>query len=378
MTGQAFEFDTGDALGYHQGGEWIRELLLDGNIASYFKSMNGRYSDAGYMFWLGLQYVFTCGSILIARLIKAFLSAYMCVLIYRLAKRNFGEEVGKMSAVFAMLLPHFIYYCGMHLKETEMVFLVVWFLERIDYVIREKKFSVLKLALPLLLLSSLFFFRTVLGMTAAFAVATTALFSDSKIINKHKRLQIITWGVLAVSVFLGGTIANEIEGVFQLQQGGKQQLNMEWRSQREGGNSLAKYAGATVFAPLIFTIPFPTVVNIDKQENQMMVNGNNYIKNILSFFVILSFVLILKQKRWRHNLLLISFLVTYLVILAFSEFAQSERFHMPVLPVYIIFVAYGISQVTNAHKRYYTYWLVFMLIAIIAWSWFKLAGRGLV
>jgi hypothetical protein len=33
---------------------------------------------------------------------------------------------------------------------------------------------------------------------------------------------------------------------------------MEWRSTRVGGNSFAKYATAGVFAPLIFTIPFPT------------------------------------------------------------------------------------------------------------------------
>jgi hypothetical protein len=41
-------------------------------------------------------------------------------------------------------------------------------------------------------------------------------------------------------------------------QGDYQKDNMEWRGEREGGNEFAKYAGVTVFAPLIFTIPFPT------------------------------------------------------------------------------------------------------------------------
>ena len=35
-----------------------------------------------------------------------------------------------------------------------------------------------------------------------------------------------------------------------------------------GGNAFAKYAGTAVFAPLIFTIPFPTMVNTPYQENQ--------------------------------------------------------------------------------------------------------------
>ena len=378
MTGQPFEFGTADAIGYHQVALSVREMLLNGTIGDYLSHMAGSYSDMGYPFSLGVQYVLTFGSILVARLIKALLSAYMCVLIYRLAKRNFGEEVGKLAAIFALLLPHFIYYCGMHLKETEMIFLAVWFLERIDSVLRDKKLSFEKLILPLVLLASLFFFRTVLGLTAIFAVATAVLFSDNKIINKHKRVQMILWGALAVTVVFGGTIANEIEEVFQEQQRGQQDVNMEWRSERGGGNSFAKYAGATVFAPLIFTIPFPTVVNIEYQQDQMMVNGNNYVKNILSFFVILSLVFILKQKRWRQNPLLISFLLTYLVILVLSSFAHSERFHLPALPIYIIFAAYGISQLTNAHKRYFNYWLILIFVAIVAWSWFKLAGRGLV
>ena len=378
MTGQPFEFGTADAIGYHQVALSVREILLNGTISSYFSHMAGSYSDMGYPFSLGVQYVLTFGSILVARLIKALLSAYMCVLIYRLAKRNFGEEVGKLAAIFALLLPHFIYYCGMHLKETEMIFLAVWFLERIDSVLRDKKLSFGKLILPLVLLGSLFFFRTVLGLTAIFAVATAVLFSDNQIISKHKRVQMVLWGALAVLVVFGGTISSEIEAVFQEQQRGQQDVNMEWRSEREGGNQFAKYAGATVFAPLIFTIPFPTMVHVDYQENLMMVNGNNYVKNILSFFVILAFYLILKRKLWRKHTLLIAYILTYLGILALSHFAQSERFHLPALPIALIFAAYGISEMTNQHKKLFDYWTLFILVVIIGWSWFKLAGRGLV
>ena len=119
MTGQPFEYGTADAIGYHQSALWVRELLLSGKIQTYFSYIGGGYSDMGYPFSLGIQYVITFGSILVARLVKAALSAYMCLLIYRLAKRNFGEYVGRMAAVFALVMPHFIYYCGLHLKETE-------------------------------------------------------------------------------------------------------------------------------------------------------------------------------------------------------------------------------------------------------------------
>lgn len=378
MTDKPFEFGTADALGYHQEALWVRDLLLSGEIQTYFSYIGGGYSDMGYPFSLGVQYVLTFGSILVARLVKAALSAYMCLLIYRLAKRNFGENVGRIAAVFAMLMPHFIYYCGLHLKETEMIFLSVWFLERVDLLLRTKNYSFKNIILPLLLVGSLFFFRTVLGVAALFAVATAVVFSDSRIMHKQKRFFMILWTVLAIGAFLGGTIAQEVEAVWQKSGTDAQAANMEWRTKRDGGNEFAKYAGAAVFAPLIFTIPFPTLIHIDTQENQMMVNGNNYVKNILSFFVIYAFYRIIKEKRLRQNPLLSSFLITYLGILALSHFAQSERFHLPALPISIIFAAYGISIFVNKHKKYYNLWLFFIFIAIIGWSWFKLAGRGLV
>lgn len=378
MTNKPFEFATADAFGYHQAASWILQCIKEDKLSTYFASMKGSYSDVGYPFYLSLVYYITGSSILIARIVKALLSAYMSVLIYRLASRNFGENVGRIAAVFAMLMPHFIYYCGLHLKETEMIFLSVWFLERVDFLLRSKNYSFKNIILPLLLVGSLFFFRTVLGVAALFAVVTAVLFSDSRIIHKQKRLFMMLWTILAIGVFLGGTIAQEVEAVWQKSGTDAQAANMEWRTKRDGGNEFAKYAGATVFAPLIFTIPFPTLIHIDSQENQMMVNGNNYVKNILSFFVIYAFYRIIKEKRLRQNPLLSSFLITYLGILALSHFAQSERFHLPALPISIIFTSYGISIFLNKHKKYYSVWLVFIFFVIVGWSWFKLAGRGLV
>lgn len=62
-----------------------------------------------------------------------------------------------------------------------------------------------------------------------------------------------------------------------------------------------------------------------------------------------------------------------------STFAKSERFHQPVMPFEFMFAAYGLSiAVTKLkYKRWFTYWCVLMLVACIAWNWFKLAGRGL-
>ena len=149
----------------------------------------------------------------------------------------------------------------------------------------------------------------------------------------------------------------------------------------KGGNvqKFAKYAGAAVFAPMIFTIPFPTMTEVPGQENLKMIHGGNFVKNITSFFTILALFILLFSGDWRKHVLPIAILCGYLVVLTFSSFAQSERFHLPSVPFAMMFAAYGISYMRNPkYKRWFRMWCVLMFIAAIAWNWFKLAGRGMI
>ena len=100
-------------------------------------------------------------------------------------------------------------------------------------------------------------------------------------------------------------------------------------------------------------------------------------KNIMAFFCLFALFLIIKTKRWRDYLLIGSFTLGYLIVLALSAFGQSERFHQPALPFILILSAYGVTQLTKKTKKYYRWWLVLIFVAIVGWSWFKLAGRGL-
>ena len=132
-----------------------------------------------------------------------------------------------------------------------------------------------------------------------------------------------------------------------------------------------------MFAPLIFTIPFPTMVNVPYQENQMMLNGGNFIKNIMSGFTIFAVFLLVFRKQWREHVLILALMCGYLVVLVFSNFAQAERFHFPVLALELMFAAYGITQVTVRQKRWFSFWLIGLVLANLVWAWVKLAGRGM-
>ena len=76
---------------------------------------------------------------------------------------------------------------------------------------------------------------------------------------------------------------------------------------------------------------------------------------------------------WRHPKRM---LVLPLLAVSLSAFAQSERFHLPALPFSLILASLGISMLSNKHKKWFNYWLVFMFVIFMGWTWFKLKGRG--
>lgn len=377
MTGQPFMFAAADAVGYHEEGLWVAKCINESNLEPYINYIDAKngISDVGYPVWLGIQYSITGGSVIVARLLKSLLSAFMCVLVYRLTKRNFGDKTGRMAAIFCMLMPNLILYCGMHLKETEMVFLTIYFAERADYLIRSKHFSIKNIIVVLLLLGSLFCFRTVLGVAAIFAFCVALVLSSSRIMSKARRWGLLLVAVLAIVTFMGGKLAMEIEE-YWANKDTNQEVRLVDRAKK--GNEFAKYAGAAVFAPMIFTFPFPTMVETPNQETFRMLHGGLVVKNIMSFFCIFAIGYLLFKKQWRNHVFLGAFVITYLGILMLSAFAHSERFHLPAVPFELIFAALGVSLMTKKEMKWYNYWLVFMFIVFMGWTWFKLKGRGFI
>lgn len=389
-TDTPFSIGAADELFYDEVGHYGASMIREGNWNIYAAiqqyASETQFSDMGYPIYLSIVYWIFGDSILIARIIKAIWSALTAVLIYKLASRNFGEYVGRMAGVFCMLMPNLIYYCSFQLKEVEMVFLAVLFAERADFILRKSKIQWKALLLLLLIPAYMFMIRTALAATLVLALLCALLFTSGRVVSTGRRIALSTLAGIAVIVMLFSTtsIGDDVSQMWQTG-GSGQQGNMEWRAERgkaEGtlNQRFAKYAGAVVFAPMIFTIPFPTMVETPGQENQKMIHGGNYVKNILSFFTITILFVLLLSGDWRKHVLPIALLCGYLVVLVFSNFAHSERFHQPILPFTMMMAAYGISRMRELRwiKSWYPYWCILMLIAAIAWNWFKLAGRGMI
>lgn len=373
-TGMPFEFSAGDSIWYYE------ESMgnLHANIKDVWRYLfvdTNAISDSGYVFYLSLLSKLTGESILLPRLINCIFSAATCLLIYSLAKRNIGEDGGRMAAIFACFMPNLIYYCGLHLKETLMLFLLIACLERSDYLIRSRHYNVLNIVLPLVLALTLFSFRTVLGAAAIFAFVTAVVFTNTSVIGRAKRYMLIGWIILAAITVTGGTILNESEGLWE-QRGLNQTAKRS--SQTAKGNQWAKYATGTVMAPMMFVLPFPTMVDVDEQYNQQMISGGNYVRNFLGVFVLIAiFSAIFITKNWRDLSLIGSFVIAYLGIVSTSGFANSERFLLPALPILLIMAAYGVTLLNAKYYRFVKIWYWVVPVMAVAWAFFKLGSRGL-
>jgi len=374
MTGMPHMFGAADALYYQD----IAEVWRNEGIDQFIETLNADVdlSDSGYMWWLGMEYALLGTGVLPARIIKCLIDSFSCLLIYSLAERNFGERTARIAAVFYMLMPNTWFYCGVTLKETEMAFLTILFVERADLAMRSPKIKLKDMLIPLLVIVVMFTFRTAMATVLAAALAVALVLSSKKQMQVWKKILFTVFFALWMLATVGIELVQEAQMMWE-GRAENQESGYQWRAEREGGNAFAKYASASIFAPLIFTLPLSSMVYIDNQENQMMLNGGNFVKNILSGFTIFALFILLFRREWRQHVLPLAVMCGYLVVLVFSNFAHAERFHFPILGFELLFAAYGVSQMTNRHKRWFNIWIVVVSIAVFAWALIKLRGRGM-
>ena len=340
--------------------------------------------DVGYPMWLAIGYVIwgESSDVFMPMLIKCIISAYCAVCIYRVAKRHFGTGTAHMAAIFVAINPNMIYWCGCMFKEAEMVFLCCLAIDSFDRVLTSsKKFTFKSLIPGMSAAIALMFFRMALGIVFFLAVFAHIVMASHRVMSTGKKVLagLLVAAVLALSV--GDRIITQSNALLESAQSDTQEVNMKWRAEHKGGNSFAQYAGAAVFAPLIFTIPFPTFNQAyEGQLLQVQLSGGSYIKNIFSFFVIIVMLMMLISGEWRRHVFILAYTAGYLMILVMSNFAQSGRFHMPVWPMLMLFAAYGI-QIAKTNRRLRNWFplvLVLEVFVSLAWNWFKLKGRGMI
>lgn len=377
QTGVSFEYGATDSWNYHRCAGYLADLLRAGQFGKMVNVLSTNrlgFSDQGYLLYLTGLYTCFGKNILGPRLLKALMSAWMCVAIYRLASRNLGEKTARIAAVMALLLPQFIHYNGTYQKETELLFLAVMALERFDYLIHSKRYTFWNILVPVLFTVLTFGFRTIVGMTLIASFVVDVLCCEKPLLSCRARV------VVAASIVL-------LAGLLALTPVGKEMLMMA-RINFGTGNATAEkyqamelgyaqYASGKYTAPGFLTLPLTNLVE-EANPNQKMMNGNYYIKNYLAFFALLSLVVAFRERRWRSLSLVGSFTLVYAVAIACSFAFNSERYHLPVMPGLLIMAAFAMVHFRRKDFKWYYAYCAVLLVAIVVWNYLKLAARGLV
>ena len=385
MTGVPHEFATADSTAYIETAQWLAQEWGTGNLWSILPSFAATsFSDMGFPLYLLMPVRIFDGNaaVFVICFINAIFGAYTAVIVYRIASRTMDQTTARLAAIFCMLHPVLICYTGITLKEIFMTWLLVLFVDMADRMMIGKKYSLATMAPVVLTGLTIFMFRTVLGLVAFMAVFFALMMTDTKIVGWGKKfiLGVVLSGVVLFSV--SDNIMREVNKIRETNIREQQENTMlkRYGSEKGGkisGNKFANYAGAAVFAPLIFTIPFPTMVNIGFQEDMRLIHGGNWVRNVMSGFVILAMFMLLLTGDWRKYTFLVAMLLGYLLVLIFSVFAHSLRFHIPVMPLEMIFAAYALTNMRKKQKFWYLLWCIFMIVTCFGWNWMKLKGRGL-
>lgn len=376
QNGHPFD-KSGDAVGYFNRSVFLANYLREGNVKfvlDFLDRYTMGFSDRGYLIWLTLLHTIFGPHLLIDRLFKALMSAYLCVVIYKLGSRTCGERTGRLAAVICVFMPTLIQITGLHIKETEMIFLATLALERMDFLIRSKKYTLWNTMFPILLVTLTFSFRTVIGMCLIFAFFVFIVLSSNDLVSKKSKIITLSATVIMVLVFLFTFIGSEMKIMAMLNFSGSDYLAKQYEMQ---GLEYHELAQSKYLFPGAFVLPLSPMVNQAPKHNKML-NGSIYVKSFLAFFAMLAIVTAFRQKKWRDFSLIGAYELAYLGIVMSSFTANSERYHEPGIPLLLLLAAYAMTHLRHKDMFFFYFYCGLLVVALFVWNWLKLAARGIV
>ncbi len=376
-TGKAFEYNAADSIWYHPTAVYLSRCVRQGYVSYIFKYLNAYtmgWSDQGYVLWLTLVYTIFGRNLLTPRLFKALMSAYLCIVVYKLGTRTFGERTGRLAAVMMVFTPILIQLCGVHTKEMEMIFLSIFALERMDYLIRSKKYTVWNIICPILLTGLTFGFRTIIGMCLIFAFLVFVVLSSKDLVPKKGKIITLATTLVVFLAFLLSPVGREMRIINALK---FKDLNYQMKHYDSLGMKHGELAQGWIMAPGAFVLPLAPMVEESPDHNKM-IHGSTYVKNFLAFFAMLAIVIAFQQKKWRDFSLIGAYELSYLAIIMFSFAANSERYHEPAVPLIVLMSAYAMTHLRRKDLKLFYIYCRLLCVALVVWNWLKLSARGLV
>lgn len=384
ITGTEFDVEAKDALFYHNSAINIYKSIYEGSfeISSLLIGYRFYFDDSGYPIFLALLYLVTDGSVLFVRLFQAFLSSYTVILVFNLGQEIWDKRVGKNSAILMMAFQPIVFFAGLHLKETIMIYFTLLFLL---YVYRSVNtgFTFQRVSIIVISIVAMLSLRTVLG---AVSIVSFIIYIVLNIRLRFVRNTFLLFLVL-ISVFLLLTylsVYDEVNAKFAAYLFLDRELGLTGGRNIENIISKGQSFAANISTPFIFlqsiVAPYPSMVKTNisfyNQTLQWYYIGGLFIWNYISFFVYYGLYISIKERFINNSILLIESLL-YTFSLIFSMYILSIRYNMIKIPILFFFAGIGLSYLTKKTFSVFIIYSIIITIIIIIWNYVKLGGRGL-
>jgi hypothetical protein len=373
-----FEIAAADSWNYHYSGIIVADAIRDGkNIFTSLSFFWSNESDYGFSIVIGHLYSIFGKFPVVIKLFNAVIGSITVVRIYQITKIVYQEEQARIAGVIAMVMPPLLWFGGMFLKETTLMFLLInaaFFAMRIT---EQTKFRVYYIIVVLLHFGVLFYFRIVLAPILLAAILLQITFLKLK-----KKRDIFISVILNIGILIGSiyilTILHMDTYVIQVIEASQDQFGNELEDASKTGG--IKYTAALI-APLLIAgailTPFPSVLNFEASQLGIFTHfQNEMIRNSMYFFVFLGLIRAIKLKQ-KKTILIGTIALVYVMVLAASGISHQDRFQILSLPFLIVFMSDGIVSRYHKQKMHWCLYLALIFMIILMWNIFKLSIRGL-
>ena len=254
-----------------------------------------------------------------------------------------------------------------------MIFLSILALERMDNLIRSKKYNFWNIFSPILFTALTFGFRTIIGMCLIFAFLVFVMLSSKALVSKKTKIITIASVVIVFFAFLLSPVGREMKIINRLKF-----TDLHYQTERYAAEGLkhSELAQSWILAPGAFVLPLSPMVE-EAPDHNKMIHGSTYVTNFVAFFAMLAIVNAFRQKKWRDFSLIGAYELSYLAIIMFSFAANSERFHEPVVPLIMLTGAYAMTHLRRKELKIFYVYCGLLFVALVVWNWLKLSARGM-
>lgn len=382
IIGADLSIEEYDAVFYDVSARNISLSLKNGNFNLLQFLLSIPFDDSGYVLILSAIYTII-DSVFFAKIVQAIVDSLSVILLYKIGKKIFTEDVGRSSALIASTFLPMIMFSTLHTKETFMVYFLLVFIKN-ALIITSSKWNFVNMLSLAVSLIFLFSFRIILAEIVLFGFILFFLI-NIKYISPIKIFYAIFPVIVIILVFIYIDVFKDV----YLKMGAYIGLNVE-KSILTGGTDKqfivdhGQKFGMLASAPLLIwtsiSSPFPSMIKTNiayyNLSMQWFFMGGVVIWNYISYYVYCGLYYSLKRYL-KKSLLLLFISLTYTVSLISSLYITSIRYNIIKIILFIIFLSVGVRENKHNSKLFVLY-VIIMSIIIILWNYIKLAGRGLI